>query len=357
MRFYVSLLGCATCAFSYNNVAISRLSSAHRGSRSNTSNSSRERSSTAVQLGSSGGGGRRSKLSSGIVPGRNGEARDGAASRAEDNAAAAAAAAAGARGQKDSKLSSKNTSKDSRDTSSSSSRRSSISVADKNMISFTSVVQQTAAAAVGALVDTDAAHALLTPLHGWLASKRRVAEAIKAEQLSADAEKAEQQRQLSEEAWKSLLQEKTPRPISDTYNALAAVAAAPAKLVESVGQTAEDIAATPAKVKKVAEEAVVAGKATAEVLASLPRRAQEAAEAAEGLSERAGRAFADGVGVYERWRARAEALPSESRRLVDAGKVKLTEASEAAEVLPSRSVLLHIHTWYRYIVSVVGVFV
>lgn len=208
------------------------------------------------------------------------------------------------------------------------------------MISFTSAVQQTAAAAVGALVDTDAAHALLTPLHGWLTSKRRVAEAIQAEQLAADTEKAEQQRQLSDEAWKSFLQEKTPRPISDTYNALAAVAAAPAKLAESVGQTAEDIAAAPAKVKELAEEAVAAGEATVQALASLPRRAQEAAEAAEGLSERAGRAFEDGVGLYERWRARAEALPSESRRLVDAGKVKLAEASEAAEVLPSRCAFL-----------------
>ena len=128
----------------------------------------------------------------GIGPGREGTSRDGDASRAEANVAAAAAAAAR---RKKEQGSSKITSKD-KDTPFSSSSGS-IFVPDKNMISFTSAVRQTAVAAVGALANTDTAHALLTPLHGWLTSKRRVAEAIEAEKLAADAEKAERQRQLS----------------------------------------------------------------------------------------------------------------------------------------------------------------
>lgn len=340
MRLYVSLLGCATCAFAYNNVAISRLSSVRRSSASH-----HERSNTALQLGTPGGGRGKRKLPGGknqqrprgANPGRGGKARDGDA----------AAARAKANGVKKKKASSKltvnkkdNTSNSSSsNNSSSNSSSSSMSVPNNvNMISLSTAVQQTAAAAVGLLADTDAARALLSPLQGWLASKRRVAEAVASEKASAAAAKAEQQRQLSEDAWKSLLQENTPKPITDTYNALASAAAAPGKLAKSVGQTAEEIAAAPAKIKKFSDEAVVAGGATVETLASLPRRAQEAVEAVEGLGVRAGQAFADGVGVYEWWRARAERLPKESKRLVDAVKVKLAETSEAAEVLPSRQV-------------------
>lgn len=217
-----------------------------------------------------------------------------------------------------------------------------VSSPNTNMIAVTSALQQSTAAVVQTVANTNAAHALLTPLHKWSTSRRRVAEAVEAENRSAATEKAKEQRQRSNDARISLLQQALPQPLADTYNALVSAAAVPGKLAESVGQTAEQLAAAPGKMKKLAEDVAAAGEATVESVASVPDQAREAVRAVRELPAWAEQALADGAKTYESWRVAAEALPEESKRLVDAAALALAKASEAVESLPSRFCLFQL---------------
>lgn len=212
----------------------------------------------------------------------------------------------------------------------------------RNMIAVGSAVQRTTAAMVKTLAQTDTAHAILRPLHNWSASRRRVAGAVKEEEeenekeeRSASAEKAI--RRHGRRSLRELLLQISPQPVvSDTYNALVSAAAAPGKLAESVGQRARELAAAPRKARRLAEDVAAAGGATLETVASLPGRARDALRTAGELTSRAEQALADGAETCESWRAAAETLPGESKRLLVAGKVELAKATRAVETLPSR---------------------
>lgn len=199
------------------------------------------------------------------------------------------------------------------------------------------LVQQGTEAVVDTLANTDAAYALLQPLHDWSISRCRVAAAVESEKRSTASAEATLKQQQSATAWRSLLLPQVlAQPFADTYNAVLSAATAPARFAASVEKTAEDISAAPERMKRLAEDAAVAGTKTAETLASVPRRAREAVEAGAELRARAEKALEDGKETYESWRAAAGSFPEESQRAVNVGVGNLAKASEAMEALPTR---------------------
>lgn len=199
------------------------------------------------------------------------------------------------------------------------------------------LVQQGTEAVLDTLANTDAAYALLQPLHDWSTSRSRVAAAVELEKCTTASAEATLKRQQSATAWRSLLLPQVlAQPFSDTYNAVLSTVAAPARLAASVEKTAEDISTAPEKIKCLAEDAAAAGTKTVETLASVPRRAREAAEAGAELRVRAEKAFEDGKETYESWRVAAESFPEESQRAVDVGVLNLAKAAEVMEALPTR---------------------
>lgn len=182
------------------------------------------------------------------------------------------------------------------------------------------------------LVNTGPANALLTPLHKWSTSRKRVAQAVEAE-----AERQERQRTLREEQEERGRNSPNglvefvratvalPRPVKNTYDALRAVAAMPGQLVQTGKHTAENLAAAaetvgamPGRVRETLARGQETVKTAQEMLAGAPGRVQEVVTATQELPGRVERALEEG----------AEAVET----AVDAGR----KASEAVETLPDR---------------------
>lgn len=191
---------------------------------------------------------------------------------------------------------------------------------------------------VRTLVNTGPANALLTPLHKWSRSRKRVAEAVKAAgtlpMTAAERERRKQQRALFEQQeeihtnpWLELLRDTVPVPqsVKNTYNALASVAAVPGQLVETGKQTAESLkvaaetaAAIPDRVSETVARTQATVKTAQEVLVGAPDRVQGVVTTTRELPGRVERAVGEGVGAAE--------------AAMEAGR----KAAEAVETLPSR---------------------
>lgn len=233
-------------------------------------------------------------------------------------------------------------------------RNDSTNNAAKNMMSVTEVV-------VATLANTATANTLLTPLHKWVVSRQRVAQAVEEAAAgnqsrsppatAADRERQLQQRALFEEQqrqeeqqlnpWIELLRDTVPlpQPVKNVYNALVYVTTVPERLTESGKQTAESlsaaaeslsaaaeiVAAAPDRVRKTVTQTQETVKTAQEVLAAAPDRVQEVVTATQELPRRVERAVEEGTEAVE-------AALEESKRLAQAGR----QMSEAAETLPSR---------------------
>lgn len=202
----------------------------------------------------------------------------------------------------------------------------------KNMLSGTAEV------VVATLINTGPANALLTPLHKWSSSRKRVAEAVEAAAAAgaegARREKKKQQRALVEEQaetrinpWLELLRDAVPlpQPVKITYNALVSVAEVPGQLVQTGRQTAETVAgavetavAIPERVSETVARTQATVARTQEVLEAAPDRVQEVVTATRELPGRVERAVEGGTEAVE--------------AAVEAGR----RAAETVETLPSR---------------------
>lgn len=184
------------------------------------------------------------------------------------------------------------------------------------------------------LVNTDAAYSVLTPLHKWMMSKRRVAAAVEEEQREAQRAAVADKRKRATAGWQERLktvQPERPQALTNLYNALSEAAEAPGKLAESVESAAEKIVAAPRKVKQFAEEIASAPEKVKHFAEDVTTMAATVVE----LPQRAARALAKGVEAYESLRTVASVLPEESRRLADKAAVGLVKASDAYEALPT----------------------
>lgn len=219
--------------------------------------------------------------------------------------------------------------------------------AAKNMMSVREVV-------VATLVNTATANTLLTPLHKWVTSRQRVAQAVEEaaagnQRRSPPATAAERERQLQQRTlfeeqqrqeeqqlnpWIELLRDTVPlpQPVKNVYNALVYVTTVPERLTESGKQTAESlataaemVAAAPDRVRETVTQTQETVKTAQEVLAAAPGRVQEVVTATQELPRRVERAVEEGAEAVE-------AAVEESKRLAQAGR----QMSEAAETLPSR---------------------
>ena len=207
----------------------------------------------------------------------------------------------------------------------------------KSIISGTSEV--VTEVVVRTLVNTGPANALLSPLHKWSNSKKRVAEAVKAvgeprAVTAAERERRKQQRALFEKQEEirtnpllGLLRDSVPvpQPVKSTYNALVSVAEVPGQLVQTGKQTAETLkvaAETAATIPDRVSETVARTQATVktaqEVLAEAPGRVQDVVTTTRELPGRVERAVEEGVEAAE--------------AAMEAGR----KAAEAIETLPSR---------------------
>lgn len=200
-----------------------------------------------------------------------------------------------------------------------------------NVVSAPLLAQGTAIVAE-TLVNTEAAYSVLTPLHKWTLSKRRVAAAVQEQERARTADKAK----LAAAAARSKFLEQIPMPplaralaapkqaLNDACAALKVTAEVPGKLVANVGQTARDIAEAPARAKKFAEGVAETTSNVVETVASVP-------ETAADLGRKTERALEAGAEAYNS----LQALPEESRKLVEGAAVELTKASKALEELPN----------------------
>lgn len=205
---------------------------------------------------------------------------------------------------------------------------------------------------VATLVNTAPANTLLTPLHKWVTSRQRVAQAVKdaaagkqqssTPATAAERERQQQQRALFEEQqqqeqvnpWIALVQDTVPlpQPVKNVYNALVYVTTVPGRLAksgkqaaESLSAAAEMVATVPDRVRETVTQTQETVRTAEEVLAGAPDRVQEVVTATQELPGRVERAVEEGSEVVE-------AVLEESKRLVQAGR----QVSEAAETLPSR---------------------
>lgn len=184
------------------------------------------------------------------------------------------------------------------------------------------------------LANTGPVNALLTPLHRWSTSKKRVAEAVEAEErerrqraLLEEQEEEQRRSSSSPNGLIELLRDTVtlPRPIRDTYDALLSVAALPERLAQTGKQTAENLAAAaeaagavPGRVRETVGRGQETVKTAQEVLVAAPARVQGVVTATQELPGRVERALEEG----------AEAVEA----AVDAGR----KASEVIETLPDR---------------------
>lgn len=211
----------------------------------------------------------------------------------------------------------------------------------KNVLSGTTEV------VVATLANTGPANALLTPLHKWSRSRKRVAEAVEAaataggrsSATAAERERREQPRALFKEQeeetginpWLELLGDTVPvpQPVKNTYATLVSIAAVPGQLVQTGKQTAETLAVaaeTAAAMPDRVLDTVARGQATLktaqEVLTGAPDRVQEVVTATREFPGRVELAVDEGTEAVE--------------AAVEAGR----KAAEAVETLPSRCGLL-----------------
>lgn len=192
------------------------------------------------------------------------------------------------------------------------------------------------------LVNTEAAYAVLSPLHRWTLSQRRVAKAVEEQERATATKKAN--RAAAEASAKFLSQISPPlvAPLTDAYAALEAAVEAPGKLLASVRQTGQQVAEVPARVKKLADDIVETParvKGFAEDLVETTNNVVEGVaaipETVAELGRKTERAIAAGAETYESLREVARALPGESRRLADSAAAEWNMASEALEELPN----------------------
>lgn len=214
---------------------------------------------------------------------------------------------------------------------------------DKTTETAKNILSGTTEVVVATLVNTGPANALLTPLHKWSSSRKRVAEAVEAAAAAAgeprpvtaaERERRKQQRALFEgqekirtNPWLELLRDtvSVPEPVKNTYNALVSVAAVPGQLAQTGKQTAETLAvaaetvgAMPDRVRETVAQGQATVKTAQEVLAGAPDRLQEVVTATRELPGRVERAVEEGTEAVE--------------AAVEVGR----KAAEAVETLPSR---------------------
>lgn len=200
------------------------------------------------------------------------------------------------------------------------------------------IVSQTTEVVVATIASTGVANALLTPLHKWSSSRKRVAEAVEA---AAVAKRRRQQRerglfdqQQEDDAatgnpWVALLRATLPQPIKTTYSAVAAV---PGQLTKSSEQAAESLSAAKDSLAAVAE-----------AVAAAPDRARGAVTQARETVRTAKEVITEAPARVEEVVTVTQELPGRLRHAVGEGAEVVTalgeagrKAAEAAETLPSR---------------------
>ncbi|CBJ28402.1 hypothetical protein Esi_0104_0073 [Ectocarpus siliculosus] len=202
------------------------------------------------------------------------------------------------------------------------------------------IVSQTTEVVVATIASTGAANALLTPLHRWSSSRKRVAEAVEAA-AAAKRRRQQQQRALFEQQqqeedgttttnpWVALLRAALPQPVKKTYRTVAAVpgqlaksgeqaAASLSAAKDNLAAAAEVVAAAPGRARGAATQALETTRAAREAITEAPGRVEELVKATQELPGRLRQAVGEG----------AEAVAA----LEEAGR----KAAEAAETLPSR---------------------
>ncbi|CAM9258317.1 unnamed protein product [Ectocarpus sp. 8 AP-2014] len=202
------------------------------------------------------------------------------------------------------------------------------------------IVSQTTEVVVATIASTGAANALLTPLHRWSSSRKRVAEAVEAA-AAAKRRRQQQQRALFEQQqqeedgttttnpWVALLRTALPQPVKKTYSTVAAV---PGQLAKSGEQAAASLSAAKDNLA-----------AAAEVVAAAPDRARGAATQALATTRTAREAITEAPGRVEELVKATQELPGRLRQAVGEGAEAVAaleetgrKAAEAAETLPSR---------------------
>lgn len=202
------------------------------------------------------------------------------------------------------------------------------------------ILSQTTEVVVATIVSTGAANALLTPLHRWSSSRKRVAEAVEAA-AAAKRRRQQQQRALFDQQqqqedgttttnpWVELLRAALPQPVKKTYSTVAAV---PGQLAKSSEQAAASLSAARENLASVAE-----------AVAAAPDRARGAATQALEMVKTARQAITEAPGRVEEMMAATQELPGRLRQAVGEGAEAVTaleengrKAAEAAETLPSR---------------------
>lgn len=214
-----------------------------------------------------------------------------------------------------------------------------------------SVLTQTAGVVGATLANTAAATALLLPLHEWSLSRKRVAEAVEASEAAENKrqrtrfEQEQQKEQLQQEGrtrndpnpWGVLLRDTfpLPRPIENTYRALASVAAVPGKLAKGSKRAAENLLAAGERLTLVGE-----------TVATMPDRAQKAIAQARGTARAAQDVAASAPARVEELVAATQELPGQVERALGEGVETITalgeagrKAAEVAEALPRRWVV------------------
>lgn len=202
-------------------------------------------------------------------------------------------------------------------------------------ITAASIVHQSAAVAIGALTNSDAAHALLLPVHDWSISQKRVADAVEAEKKSAHAA-AERKSGAGRQSEHATLQSVLLMQPTRVYNAIISATTLPGQVAENVGKAVERLSAMPEKVRRLVDDVVDAGEATAKSVALAPQRTKDALRAAQELPGRTEKALADGAEAFEASRAAVEQALEESRRVLGSGTKELARTSERVEAFPAR---------------------